>query len=154
MKQQSISRWLKRLVVLLGAVGVIFFGALTVWALELREQQELRWMIIFFSWYTAILCYGILFLFWQVCTEIGRDNSFSMENVRLFHRMALLGIAMAAGYGLRLAVFFVLRLLQWQTALYFLALLLFGGVLAVLCESLSQLVKNAYEVKRENELTI
>lgn len=156
MKQKKICRWLKGLTVLLGIMGVAFFGGVTVLAFYMRQQnpQDLVWSFVFFSWYTAVLCYGVLFQFWNVCTQIGRDNSFSLENVRSFHRMAMLGVAAGAGYLARMVYLIAAGGFRWPVFLYNFALILLSVVFVTLCEALSQLVRNAYEVKRENELTI
>ena len=153
MKQKKICRWLKGLTVLLGIMGVAFFGGVTVLAFYMRQQDPV-WSFVFFSWYTAVLCYGVLFQFWNVCTQIGRDNSFSLENVRSFHRMAMLGVAAGAGYLARMVYLIAAGGFRWPVFLYNLALILLSVVFVTLCEALSQLVRNAYEVKRENELTI
>ena len=125
-------------------------------AFYMRQQnpQDPVWSFVFFSWYTAVLCYGVLFQFWNVCTQIGRDNSFSLENVRSFHRMAMLGVAAGAGYLARMVYLIAAGGFRWPAFLYNLALILLSVVFVTLCEALSQLVRNAYEVKRENELTI
>ena len=156
MKQKKICRWLKGLTVLLGTMGVAFFGGVTVLAFYMRQQnpQDPVWSFVFFSWYTAVLCYGVLFQFWNVCTQIGRDNSFSLENVRSFHRMAMLGVAAGAGYLVRMVYLIAAGGFRWPAFLYNLALILLSVVFVTLCEALSQLVRNAYEVKRENELSI
>ena len=156
MKQKKICRWLKGLTVLLGTMGVAFFGGVTVLAFYMRQQKppDPGWSFVFFSWYTAVLCYGVLFQFWNVCTQIGRDNSFSLENVRSFHRMAMLGVAAGAGYLVRMVYLIADGGFRWPVFLYNLALILLSVVFVTLCEALSQLVRNAYEVKRENELTI
>ena len=155
-KQTKISRWLKGLTILLGIMGIVFFGGVTALAFYLRGEHpgDLLWSFVFFSWYTAVLCYGVLFQFWSVCTQIGRDNSFSLENVRAFHRMAQFGIAAGIGYLIRMVWLLLASGLRWQTLVYNLALILLSVVFVILCEALSQLIKNAYEVKLENELTI
>ena len=156
MKQKKICRWLKGLTVLLGTMGVAFFGGVTVLAFYMRQQnpQDPVWSFVFFSWYTAVLSYGVLFQYLNVCTQIGRDNSFSLENVRSFHRMAMLGVAAGAGYLVRMVYLIAAGGFRWPAFLYNLALILLSVVFVTLCEALSQLVRNAYEVKRENELTI
>ena len=155
MKQKKICRWLKGLTILLGIMGIAFFGGVTVLAFYMRQQnpQDPVWSFVFFSWYTAVLCYGVLFQFWDVCTQIGRTIPFPW-NVRSFHRMAILGVAAGIGYLVRMAYLMIVGGFRWPGFLYNLALILLSAVFVTLCEALSQLVRNAYEVKRENELTI
>lgn len=156
MKHIKISRWLKLLVLLLSIMGVVFFGGLTVIAFQQKTAQpdSLAWSFIFFSWIIAVLCYGVLFHFWHVCIEIGRDNSFSLENAQSFHQMAKLGIYSAICYFFRIIVQTFLSVSTLYTVAYAITLILLSLVFVVLCESLSQLIKNAYEVKSENDLTI
>ncbi len=156
MKQHMISQWLKGLVILLGILGILFFGGLSVVAFWLRDSFDLSrtWIFIFYSWYTAILCYGVLFQFWKVCNEIGADNSFSMENAQAFRKMGMLGIAAGVGYVARMLHFIIIGEVYWWSILYPVLLILLSVIFVILCLALSALVKNAYEVKLENELTI
>jgi hypothetical protein len=156
MRQKKISYWLKGMDVLLGVMGLIFFGGLTFFALELKEldPESLFWTFIFSSWYTAVLCYGILIEFWKVCTQIGRDNSFSVENARSFHRMGLCGALGIAGFVVRLVYLLAEEALTFPVGVFTVAEILIALVFVVLCEALSRLVTNAYEMKQENDLTI
>lgn len=95
---------------------------------EAAESSGSGVEFVFFSWYTAVLCYGVLFQFWNVCTQIGRDNSFSLENVRSFHRMAMLGVAAGAGYLVRMVYLIAAGGFRWPVFLYNLALILLSVV--------------------------
>lgn len=156
MRQTKISYWLKGLVIVLAIMGILFFGGLTYWAIYIKNGQpdNLLWTFVFFAWYTAAFCYVILIEFWKVCTEIGKDNSFSMENTRAFHHMGLCGIAEAVGFAARLLWFFVCGAATLPIAIFIIAEIILSLIFMILCEALSRLVQNAYEVKRENELTI
>lgn len=156
MKQTKISYWLKGLVIVLAVMGILFFGGLTCYAFHMKNEQpdNALWTFVFFAWYTAIFCYVILIEFWKVCTEIGKDNSFSLENTRAFHHMGLCGIAEAVGFAARLLWFCVCGAATFPIAVFLIAELLLSLMFLILCEALSRLVRNAYEVKRENELTI
>lgn len=154
MRQKRISYWLKGIAVVLGIMGILFFGAIT-WRCFLMEGAGALargWLLS--SWYTAVLCYIILFEFWQVCTQIGRDNSFSVENARAFHRMGLCGAAAAIGFAGRLVFLGVMGTLSFENGIFTAAEIVLAVIFVVLCEALSRLVQYAYEVKLENELTI
>lgn len=155
-KQTKISYWLKGVVILLGIIGIVFFGGFTWYASCMRAENpgSLRWTFVFFMWFTAILCYVILFCFWGICTQIGRDNSFSLENAKHFRQMAVCGVIASVGFVARMLWMAVLGELTPLYAVIIAGEVLLGGVFAVLCAALSMLVKNAYEVKLENELTI
>ncbi len=156
MKQRHISYWLKALCILLGLMGIFFFGAMTAYAGELltKDSTDPFAYFIIFTWYTAILCYGVLVLFWKVCTQIGNDNSFSLENARYFRYMGYLGIAYMTGDAVRFIWLLTLQNVDVKTTLATLFMLLIALIFTVLCECLSQLIKGAYEMKQENDLTI
>ncbi len=149
MKQTKISYWLKGLVIVLAAMGILFFGGLTYYVIYMEYSG-----LVVFVWYTAAFCYVILIEFWRVCTQIGKDNSFSMENTRAFHRMGLCGIAEAAGFAVRLLWLSVCGITTFPVAIFIIAEIILSLIFFILCEALSRLVQNAYEVKLENELTI
>ena len=135
MKQTKISYWLKAITIILGMIGVVFFGWLTYLAMQMKAEDDLIWLGIGCSWYIALLCYLVLIEFWKVCTQIGADNSFSVENAKCFHRMAIRGA-------------------HAEIAFLSIGEILLSLVFIVLCEALSKLISYAYEVKHENELTI
>ena len=157
MKQQKkICNILKALTVLFSALSILFFSGFTVYAFHMRENSPSNpvWSFIFFTWFMAILVLLVLRLFWKVCTQIGNDNSFSLENALYFQQMAIIGTLATISYLLRLIYLGLMHCLTLYTSLYciFLMLLCFG--FTVLCESLSKLSQNAYEMKLENDLTI
>ena len=97
----------------------------------------------------------MLIEFWKVCTQIGADNSFSVENAKCFHRMAIYGGCAGAGYAVRLIWWLVaIRGAHAEIAFLSIGEILLSLVFIVLCEALSKLISYAYEVKHENELTI
>lgn len=155
-KQIKISKWLKGLVIVLGIMGIIFFGGLTWFILGSGKWfiQDEHHLLVIFSWFEAILCYGVLYQFWKVCNEIGKDNSFSLENAQAFHNMAIIGVIMACGYAGRIVYDIVARMPAHIAVVFAVAMILISLAFTVVCEALSQLIKNAYEMKLENDLTI
>ena len=113
-----------------------------------------------FTLITSLLLFYILHLFQNVCREIGKDNSFSVENVKNFNKMAWTSLAAFALYVIKMIVFVtrfmgagyarVAEVLAWG---YTIALVVFLSF-AYLCRSLAKLIFNAYEVQSENDLTI
>ena len=85
MKQSEISGWLKGITIAIGIVGVVFFFLhvpINAGGIKMENTQA---AILFMpglakSEVIAAGCYAILYQFWTVCREIGRDNSFSKEN--------------------------------------------------------------------------
>lgn len=107
-----------------------------------------------FMWFTAVLCFFIVFQFWKISDQIGRENSFSEENAVSFHRMTVSSIIIVIQYIIRIILFIALDKVN------IMSLYLRGGMaiafilFAVLTEALAGLVRNAYEMKQEADLTI
>lgn len=154
MKQTKISYWLKGMTLLLAVMGIFFFGALTAYAFQLKAQGNVLWGWVGFSWYIAVLCYLILFEFWRVCTQIGKDNSFSLENAKYFHHMGLYGIGGILGFAARMIWVAAVGKADIYKIVFVIGEILIAAIFTILCECLSRLVQYAYDVKRENELTI
>lgn len=161
MKQTKISYWLKGLVIVLMLGGALFWGWLIIGGVYLgpilgEVTLQDRSVILSFVQhiYAGFFYFAILVQFWKVCTEIGKDNSFSLENVRSFHLMAIFAGAEVAGFAVRFVSYIVFKRAGFLV-IGFTGLEIFAAIaFLILCECLSQLISNAYEMKRENELTI
>ncbi|MDE6888149.1 MAG: DUF2975 domain-containing protein [Eubacterium sp.] len=159
MKQKEIAKWLKGITGGIGLMGMIFFfGLVPVIAGEMRrmypEAAHLYWPGLCYNVVIAASCFMILYQFWTVCREIGRDNSFSMENAAAFKRMSRLAVLLAAEWFAGFAVLVALRSMQAGIMLLMLAAIFASFVVAICAAALSHLVLKAYELKLENELTI
>lgn len=159
MGQKKMSIMLKCIAVIVGIMGALFLTVLMpVMADECRSMYKevtyLYWPGICYGWMIGIMCYMALYQFWKICNEIGRDNSFSKENVKSLNIISLLalvvsGIWFAGLVGLILngtisIGFFVLMSLAVFVSL----------AISVIAAVLSHLVQKAYELKEESELTI
>ncbi|MBE6929181.1 MAG: DUF2975 domain-containing protein [Ruminococcaceae bacterium] len=159
MEHMNMGRWLKGVAIATGIIGALgFFVVLPVYSqIICRRVPEfapaaLPWLIFF--WVMAVPCYLALYQFWRICCEIGRDNSFCVENVRALRRIAALALV---DCGICLAGNVLFTVLGYSTAFVFLLFLLIvfiGAVIAVMCEALARLVDNASRMKAENDLTI
>lgn len=89
MQQKEISRWLKAITIVLALMGAVFFlYIMPVLAMSWRDVDEsLAYLFmpgLLYGWCIAVICYAILYQFWKVCVQIGKDNSFSKENAKCF----------------------------------------------------------------------
>ena len=89
MSQKEVSKWLKVITILVGVAGIIFFFVVMPYmaydvAAAYPEAAYLKWPGMIYGWGIGVICYAILYQFWKVCVEIGRDNSFSAENAKAF----------------------------------------------------------------------
>lgn len=109
---------------------------------------------ICYGWYLGILCLTAVCYFLRICNEIGKDNSFSKENMHSLNIIGIIAIIAAASW------FIVILILIFigSMSIAFFALMTLAVIvslaIAVIATVLSHLVQKAYEIKEENDLTI
>lgn len=159
MKSKTVTYWLKAVTVFGALLGLAFFGGASAYAYIYKPDFNepipvyLRQNIIPL-WITAAFCYIILFFFWRIVNEIGKDNSFSMENVKNFKNMAVCGILLIVEHIVLLVVWAVNSAVELIPLSYTLLKIFAFMIFVILCIAMSKLVQNAYELKQENDLTI
>lgn len=159
MQQKEVAKWLKGITILIGIAGIIFFLVLMpvlAWQVAwwYPEVAYLKWPGILYGWCIGVLCYGILFQFWKVCVEIGRDNSFSVENAKSFREISRLAVLCAVLWFAGLVFLAIMKILGPAYAIFMILMSFIFVVVAVLAAALSHLVYKSYELRQENELTI
>ena len=159
MEQKNITRWLKAATIEIGLLGLAYFGGFTLYAFKFKPDYNDSIPIyirqnIFFLWVTALFCYLILFFFWRIINEIGKDNSFSMENVKNFNNMAFCGLLIVIEYIIRIIIWLIKDNLNLVALSYTLLKIIVFIIYIILCIAMAKLVHNAYDIKTENDLTI
>ncbi len=159
MKQAEIAGWLKAITCGIGLMGAaVFFIFVPALAKELRrsypEAACLYWPGLIYDFVIASGCYAILFQFWNICCQIGQDNSFSRENAAAFKRISRLSVLLAVIWFTGFLGLIVMRYMQPSLMLFMLSAIFMSFVVAVCAAALSHLVLKAYELRQENELTI
>ena len=159
MEQKKIANGLKAFSIAVAVVGALFFfwyvpALIEEMAVMNPEAAGLRWPGTIGVWVIALLCYLALWEFWNICTRIGNDNSFCMENARSMKHIGLLAFLAALlmfGAGIFLACINCLGAAELLVE-FFLIFVACG--IGVVCAALSRLIRNAAEIKAENDLTI
>ena len=141
---------------LVGLLAAFVFLPMLASALleEFPAYQKWYWPCLIYGWVVLLPGFAGLWEFWKICVEIGRDNSFSQKNARSFFRICLLALTMAALLAVGVAA---LCLLGMGLPALLIAMLGFAAacaLVALLANALSQLVRRAAAIKRENDLTI
>ena len=156
MSQKQVAGWLKGITLSIAGMGLLFFGLVVpylAWdmAVTYPDYAALRIPGILYGWGIAVFCYAILYQFWKVCVQIGRDNSFSDNSVTLIFRFA----SMTSILILIAILFLAAKRALGPAFLIFMILLIFiNVVIAVLAAALSHLIYKSYEMKQDAELTI
>ena len=157
--QHSIAIRLKLLTIIVAIAGCAFFGVCAA-SLIRNKETVIKYclsleLVLVLVGITALLCYAALWQFWKVSTQIGRDNSFSIENYISFRIMSILFLVLAAVWILSLGVY-VAGAGRLESAVLFKAgelIFVWLGV-AALTGTLATLIDKARQIREENDLTI
>ena len=159
MQQMEVSKWLKSITILTAIAGLIFFFAvMPLMAREVAEEYPeaayLMWPGMIYGWGIGVICYAILYQFWKVCVEIGRDNSFSAENAASFRIISRLAALLAGAWFGGVVFLAIVHALGPAFAIIMILFAFICVVVSVLAAALSHLIYKSYEMRRENDLTI
>ena len=159
MNQKTITYWLKAVVISVGLLGLAFFAGATAYAYYYKPDYDyllpvyLRQNIVAL-WISAAICLVILYFCWRIVNEIGKDNYFSMENVKSFKNMGICGVILIINNVIRIFVWLFRNQMGLIQLSYTLLKIVAIVIYVIMCLAMSKLVQNAYEIKKENELTI
>ncbi|MBQ4650242.1 MAG: DUF2975 domain-containing protein [Firmicutes bacterium] len=148
MKQQTLARWLKIIVIGMAVCGlVIFFGL----APSIGRAHAQFWLWISFVWIAAIPCYWVLGIVWKIADEISADRSFTIENSLRVKRIMILALADSAFVFIVNVVFLFMNINHPGILLASLFICFAGVVIAVFAGCVSHLVHKAALLREENE---
>lgn len=159
MTQSEISKWLKAVTVLLAVMGTIFFFLIVpiLAVISRRRYPELSFLFYPGLAYTLIIavpCYAILYQFWQVCRQIGRDNTFSTQNANAFVTVSRLAFFLAIEWFVGLLFLAVTGWMKTGALVILIFAIFLSIIVTIISAALSHLILKAYELRQENELTI
>ena len=154
--QNGLKTWLR--------VGIVFFGLVCLAAfcllipMSIMGRSETLFeghgtLLTVFAEIAVIPCILAMISAWKITIEIGKDNSFSKENVKNMKHIAFYSLAEGT-YLLILSVWFAVNSLDKGIDGLFLAALLFSlisGAVALAAFCLSHLIQKAAKIKEEND---
>ncbi|MGN0350790.1 MAG: DUF2975 domain-containing protein [Roseburia sp.] len=159
MSQKSLSKWLKAIIGGMAVCGaVIYFYMIPIWGRDLTKANP-EFASWYLPWLIAILisgipCYLVLYFGWKISTEIGRDNSFSMENAEHLKKISILAAIDSLYFFVVNVVFMIVGINHLGVFLISMLAIFAGVVVTVAAAALSHLVRKAAEIQEENEFTI
>lgn len=159
MKQATLARWLKLIVVGVGVCGLILFVVVVPTLAKTMvdkypEFSNYRWPWMILIWIMALPCYAVLVLAWKIVTNIGLDRSFSTENATLFKWIAFLAAVDSVILFVGNLVFLFLNMTQPSIVLISFIVEFFGIAISVVAAALSHLVNKAADLQDQSNLTI
>lgn len=159
MKQSELSKWL-RLIVAAAAVCCVVLGAVLIPMLgraQARDMPQFAWLFwpcLIFFWVTELIVLAALWQAWRIFTEIGRDNSFCMENALRLRTISRLAMADCVLYAACAIVLVLLGAMRPWAIFIFAGIVMIGLAITAAAAALSHLTQKAATLKDENDLTI
>jgi len=160
MRQVSLSRWLKFIIIGVGICGLIVYGMVipmlgqAVAAYEQGTLDYCYWPWLLFIWVTAIPCYMVLIFAWKIAENIGRDRSFTAANARYLKWISALAFGDAAFFFIGNIVYLFLNLNHPGIVLLSLLIVFAGVAVAIAAAALSHLVLKAEVLQEQSDWTI
>ena len=159
MKQTSLSKWLKIIIIGCGICGLLIYALVMpsigqTLASENPEMSSYFWPWLIFIWATGIPCYIALFFAWKIAANIGVDKSFSISNAKLLKWISILAAGDAAFFFLGNIVFLLLNMNHPSIVLLSLIIVFAGVAISVAAAALSHLVMKAADLQEQSDLTI
>ncbi|WP_075717690.1 DUF2975 domain-containing protein [Roseburia sp. 499] len=159
MSQKSLSKWLKAIIGGMAICGaLIYLYIIPILGRDLADARP-EYTLWYFPWLAVVLvsaipCYWGLYFGWKISTEIGKDNSFSMENAEYLKNISILAALDSLYFFAANVVFMVINMNHPGVFLISLIVVFIGVAVTVAAAALSHLVRKAAEIQQENELTI
>ena len=159
MKQDSLAKWLKGIIIGIGICGfLICLVILPMLAKDIlyegpgMEHYYRPWMI--FIWISAIPCYVVLFYGWKVASNIGRDNSFCEDNAVYLKRISYMAVIDSIYFFVGNIVLTFMTISHPSVFIGSLFVIFAGISVAVAAAALSHLVMKAAALQEQSDLTI
>ncbi len=160
MKQNSLSKWLKFIIIGIGICGLIIYTFVipmmgnTISAIGKGEFDHCFWPWLIFIWATGIPCYIALAFAWKIASNIGADQSFSMSNSKLLKWISILAAEDSAFFFIGNIVFLFLNMNHPSIVLFSFLIIFIGIAISIASAVLSHLVMKAAVLQDESNLTI
>lgn len=159
MKQRSLARWLKAVLIGLGLCGLLLYAVIfpEIGRETAAANPEFAWCFwpwLIFLWVTGLPCYAVLVLGWRISVNIGRDRSFCTENARCLKWTAWLAAGDSAFFFVVNVAYLFLGMSHPGVLLGSLAVVFAGVCVTVAAAALSHLVEKAADLQEQSNLTI
>lgn len=159
MKSDALARWLKLIIVGVGICGLLTymiilprFGVYLVDQNSMLEKNLTPWMVLL--WVSAVPCYAVLYLGWKIATNIGNDESFTIDNSKYLKWIAYLALGDSVFVFVAHVIFLILDMSASVVMLVIIVVVFIGIAISTGAAALSHLVMKAAQIKEENDLTI
>ena len=159
MNRKKILNRLKVACVIAGVLGLGLFGGAAPWVVGQLPSGRggadtvMYWVDLGYIWLVGALSFASLWEAWKICVQIGRDNSFSMQNVVSLRRISR-WMAVACGLMTLGLVIFLLGVRNWMVLGLIGLGICISLIFSLFASALAELIRMGAELKDENDLTI
>ena len=159
MKQDTLSKWLKWMMIGVGICGILIYAVIIPMMAKTAVDQfpefsHCKWPWLILIWITAAPCCIALFLAWRIAGNIGADRSFSIANAKLLKWISVLAAADSAIFFAGNLIYWLLNMNHPGIMLFSLLIEFFGIAFSVVAAALSHLVRKAADLQDQSDLTI
>ena len=159
MNQKGLSRWLKFIILGIGLCGLIIYClVIPVYGSYLAEENPeyayCFWPWAVFLWLTAVPCYIVLVLGWNISSRIGQDRSFCRENAQSLKLISMLAAGDSIFFFFVNIIYLLIGMNHPGIVLVSLIVTFIGVSITVAAAALSHLVMKASKLQEQSDLTI
>ncbi len=157
MRRVGLVRTLKGTILFLAAIAAVLYAGVFPCVIAEFGIGEFAWLMmpsIVAVSISAIPIAIALVLFWMICTEIGRDNSFCHKNARYLSGIGFCALVDTAYCVVGTVTIFAITGGHPSVFLLAMTAIICGFAIALAAFLLSHLVLKAADLKAENDLTI
>ena len=159
MKQKSLAKWLKIIIIGVGICGLIIFFLIVpeLGHTIVDNNPEFAYCYspwLGFLWLAAIPCYAVLVCGWKIACNIGIDNSFSQANADYLKWISWLMAFDSAFFFIGNVVLMFMNMNHPGIMLMSLLVVFIGVAITVAAAALSHLVAKAADLQQQSDLTI
>jgi len=159
MKQSTLSKWLK--LVILGAAlcGLIIYGWVIPTcgkdlALGYPEFAGAYVPWLGFLWATGLPCYIVLIYAWKIASNIGADKSFCVQNGEYMKWISVMAGFDALFFFLGNIVLLFLNMNHPGIVIVSMVVVFVGAAISVVAAALSHMIMKAADLQEQSDYTI
>lgn len=157
MKRVGLVRTLKGTILFLAVIVAVLYAGVFPEIIKEFGENEFGWLVTpsIVAVSVSVIPIAIaLVLFWMICTEIGRDNSFCHQNARRLAGIGYCALVDTAYCVVGTVTIFAITGGHPGVLLLAMTAIVCGLAIALAAFLLSHLVLKAADLKSENDLTI
>lgn len=159
MKQITLSRWLKLIIIGAGICGLLIYAWIIPSfgkevALDYPELAGAYVPWLGFLWASGIPCYATLYFAWKIASNIGADRSFCGENGKYMKTISIMAGGDALFFFLGNLILLLMNMNHPGVVLVSLVVVFVGVGISVAAAALSHLIMKAADLQEQSDFTI